>query len=268
MKTGRAIALYAAAVFALSAVLAPWLFWAVHTFGDWPFRRVFDRVILGVALVGLWPLLRAAGIRSWREVGFVPDLFRLRQLGVGLLVGIISYGAGSLWLAPSLRAGGNPWNLLGFAFTGIVVALLEETFFRGGLQNIFQRRMPAWLAVLLVSGVYSAVHFLKPSGAHIAGDAVRWNSGFEYLGGVAACSFQEPGVWRSVVSLWLAGIVLGWAFARTQALWLSVGLHAGWVFALKTLAWLGAGSLVDKVLVWPVLLLVLGGIEWWSRRKN
>ncbi len=268
MKTGRAIALYAVAVFVLSATLAPWLFWAAHHFGAWPFRRVFNRAILGVALAGLWPLLRSAGIRSWREAGFVPCLFRLRQMPLGFALGIVSYGLGGLLLTPSLRAVGNPWNLLGFAFTGIVVALIEETFFRGGLQNVFQRRMPAWLAVLVVSGIYSVVHFLKPSGADIAGDAMTWRSGFEYLGGVIACSFQETGVWRSVVALWLVGIVLGWAFVRTQALYLSIGLHAGWVFALKTLARLDGGSLVDNPILWPVLLLLLGGIEWWSRRKH
>ncbi len=258
MKTGRAIALYAVAVFALSAVLAPWIFWGVHTVGGWPFRRVFDRVILGVALVGLWPLLRAAGIRSWRDLGYVPVLFR--HVIAGIAIGIASYGVGALALTSSLHLGGNLWKA---AATGVIVALIEETYFRGGLQNVLQRRMPAWLAVALISALYSVVHFLKPSGAHIPDAAVTWRSGFEYLGGVAGCSFQEPGVWRSVVSLWLVGVALGWAFVRTRALYLSIGLHAGWVFAMKTM-----GGLVDKPVIWPVLLVVLGGIEWWSRRKQ
>jgi hypothetical protein len=60
------------------------------------------------------------------------------------------------------------------------------------------------------------------------------------------------------VTLWLAGCILGLAFARTRALYLSMGIHAGWVFTLKTFAWLTAGaSLVDSALVWPVLLAVL-----------
>jgi membrane protease YdiL (CAAX protease family) len=207
-------------------------------------------------------------VRSWREVGYVALPGWWRQVLVGLGLGVFSYGIGGLLLSPYLHCGERPWRVAGFALTGVVVALIEETFFRGGLQNVFQRQMKPWLGVLLVSGMYSVVHFLKPSGAHIPHDAVRWNSGFEYLGGVVACSFQEPGVWRSVVTLWLVGIVLGWAFVRTRVLYLSIGLHAGWVFALKTLAWLGGGSLVDKPLLWPVLLVVLGGIEWWSRRKQ
>jgi len=268
MSTGRAILLYAVAVLVVSAVAAPWIFWAVAAWGDWPFRRVFDRVILVMALLGLWPLLRSAGIRSWRELGFVSSRGWLRQCLLGALVGMVSYGVGGLLLAPALRVGTRPWSVAGFVATGVVVALIEETFFRGGLQNVLQRQLPGWLAVLLVSGFYSVLHFLKPAAAHIPAEAVCWTSGFEYLGRIALCFVQQTDIGRSAVTLWLAGIVLGWGFVRTGALWLSIGLHAGWVFALKTLAWLGGGSLLDRPVVWPVLLLVLGGIEGWSRRKN
>lgn len=269
MKTGKAIAVYALLVFAASAVLAPWCFWAVHPFLDSvPFRRVFNRVILVVAVAGLWPLLRGAGVRSWREVGYVPGSCWWRQVLAGLGLGVISYGIGGLLLSMCLQWGEQPWRVAGFALTGAVVALIEETFFRGGLQNVLQRQMKPWLAVLLVSGIYSVLHFLKPSGAHIPDESVMWTSGFEYLARVAGSSFQDPGIWRSVVTLWLVGGVLGWAFVRTKALYLSIGLHAGWVFALKTLAWMGGGSVVDNTAIWPVLGLLIVGIEWWSRRKN
>jgi hypothetical protein len=104
MKPGKAILIYATALLVVSTVLAPWIFFVVHSFGDWPFRRVFDRVILVVALVGLWPLLRVAGIRSWSALGYVPEMFRLREVALGLALGVGSYGAGGLWLASSLRA--------------------------------------------------------------------------------------------------------------------------------------------------------------------
>ncbi|MBM3860188.1 MAG: CPBP family intramembrane metalloprotease [Verrucomicrobia bacterium] len=268
MRIGKAITLYALAVFALSALVAPWIFWAVVSVGDWPFRRVFNRVMLLVALAGLWPLLRAAKIRSWRDVGFVRDSHWLRQWAAGFAVGLVSCGIGVFWGTAALQPGDNPWKLPGFLLTGIVVGLIEETFFRGGLQNVLQRRIRPWVAVFFVSGLYSVVHFLKPAGAHIPHEAVWWCSGFEFLGGVAACFFLDPDIWRSVISLWLVGIVLGWAFVRTQRLYLSMGLHAGWVFALKTLAWFGGGSLLSNPLIWPVLLIVLGGVECWSRRKN
>lgn len=268
MKPARAMAWYAVGVFALSALVAPWVFWAVQPFGHWPFRRVFDRVILVAALLGLWPLLRAAGIRSWQELGFAREKSLWRQLPLGFAIGVLSYGLGVLWRLGSLQPGERPARLFGFLLVGAGVGLIEETFFRGGLQNVLQRQIRPWLAVAIAAGIYSVAHFLKPSGAHIPDEAVRWNSGFEYLGRVAGSSFQEPGVWRSVVSLSLVGVVLGWAFVRTRALYLSIGLHAGWVFTLKTLAWCGAGSWVDQPAIWPMLLLLWGGVHWWTRPKN
>jgi len=269
MKLWKAILGYAVGVFVLSALLAPWCFWVVHPWWETvPFRRVFNRVILGVALVGLWPLLRSAQVRSWREVGYAAQAGWWRQMLWGVGLGLISYGIGGVLLSPGLQWGERPWRVAGFALTGVVVALIEETFFRGGLQNVFQRQMKPWLAVFLTSGIYSVLHFLKPSGAHIPDEAVTWVSGFEYLARVAACSFRETGVWRSVVTLWLAGGVLGWAFVRTKALYLSIGLHAGWVFALKTLSWMGGGSVVSNPLIWPVMVLMVAGIECWARRNN
>ena len=86
----------------------------------------------------------------------------------------------------------------------------------------------------MASAIYSAVHFLKTKGAGIASDDVNWLSGFNYLGQVIAHSWQAPGVGVGFVTLLLAGMILGLAFARTHALYLSIGLHAGWVFTLKS----------------------------------
>jgi membrane protease YdiL (CAAX protease family) len=269
MKTWKATLLIAALVFVVSAAVAPWIFAMLHPLlPNVPFRRLFDRVLLVVAALSLWPLFRSNGIRSWRELGYVPEMFRRRQLPLGLALGLASYGLGILCNASSLHCGDNAWKLAGFVLTAIVVALIEETFFRGGLQNILQRQTNMCVALLVVSAVYSVVHFLKPSAANIADDAVCWRSGFDYIARVASRSLREPSEWRGAVTLWLAGIALGWAFVRTRSLGLSIGLHAGWVFALKTAAWLGAGSFVDNMLLWPVLILLIAGIEWLSRRNK
>jgi hypothetical protein len=48
----------AAAVIVVSALSAPWIFRLVHPrITGVPFRRVFDRVLLVVALAGFWPAL-------------------------------------------------------------------------------------------------------------------------------------------------------------------------------------------------------------------
>jgi membrane protease YdiL (CAAX protease family) len=50
--------------------------------------------------------------------------------------------------------------LLGLVIMGLLPALCEETLFRGGLQNFLTRwTQKPWLAILIVSILFSAVHF-------------------------------------------------------------------------------------------------------------
>ena len=273
LRPVAAIMVYAIAVVVAGSLAAPWLFHLVHPqMPTVPFRRVFDRSLLGAALIGLWPLLRCLGLRSWGELGYRKSPAWWHQSAVGLLTGVGSFVlAGGLLLLLHLRSLNlpemnlRPW--FGFVLSGVAVAVLEETFFRGGLQGAVQRASNPWLAVITTSAIYSIVHFLKPKGAGIADGNVNWLSGFDYLGQILTRSWRAPGVAVGFVTLWLAGCVLGFAYVRTGALYFSIGIHAGWVFTLKTYAWLteatgrrtwwGGATLVDNVLVWPVLVLVL-----------
>ncbi len=296
MRASKAIVLYAVAIVALGALLAPSAFWAAQAAGhllqsDWltrqPFRRVLDRTLLIVALAGLWPLLRAVGIRSWNALGFArtADWWRPVLLGAGLgissflLAGAISLVVGARLLDFSKPAPEIASSLLKYLVTGIVVALIEETFFRGGIQGALQRGMPFVPALVVASAVYSALHFLKPSGVVIAADEVRWYSGFDCLSQVVSRSLVAPGVAVGFVTLFLAGWILGWAFAKTRSLYLSMGLHAGWVFTLKSYAfftntnvsdvgrWLGAGALTENIATWPVLVGTFFLVAWLCRGK-
>lgn len=281
MRPARAIAGYTVLVVVLTALLTPPIFQLIHPhLPGIPFRRVFDRVVLGVALAGLWPLLRALGIRTWSGVGFVRTRAWWRQACIGLALGVGSFSlAGVLLVVLGLRVvtGTTGFgSLAGFLVVGVVVGLVEETFFRGGLQGALQRAIRSPVAIVVVSAVYSVVHFLKPRGAGIDAESVRWLSGWDYLSQVLARSWQSPGVPVGFVTLFLAGSILGLAFARTRSLYLSMGLHAGWVFTLKTYAsltdatgprrWWGGGTLVDNMLVWPVLVVVFI-VVWWLTRK-
>lgn len=273
LRSAVAMIAYAGFIVVVSALSTPWIFRLAHPhMAGVPFRRVFDRVLLVAALAGLWPLLRTLGIRSWGELGYTRTANWWPQILTGLAVGIGSFAAvGGLLVLLGLRTfvspAGGVMQVAGFGLTGIGVALIEETLFRGGLQGAMHRSASLLTAVVLTSVIYSAVHFLKPKGAGIAAGEVNWLSGFVYLGQVFARSSQAPGVAVGFVTLWLAGCILGLAFARTRALYLSMGIHAGWVFTLKTYAWLtdaiakrtwwGGATLVDNALMWPVLVIVL-----------
>src|SRR5262249_26825209 len=82
--------------------------------------------------------------------------------------------------------------VLGLVIMGLLPALCEETLFRGGLQNFLTRwTQKPWLAILIVSILFSAVHF----------------------------SFY------GFLPRMFLGIVLGLIYYYTGSLWLSVLAH-------------------------------------------
>ncbi|HUJ10426.1 MAG TPA: type II CAAX endopeptidase family protein [Verrucomicrobiae bacterium] len=280
MRASKAIGLYAIAVIVIGALFAPWLFWAVqwaaphiaiaHWLAGYGFHRVFNRSLLIVALVGLWSLLRSVGVGSCRELGFIRTSRWWRHGLLGFALGIgsfsvaiaISCALGNRSLAADKSVAELAVAVLRYTVVGLVVALIEETFFRGGIQGVLQRGMNVVLAIVLASAIYSVLHFLKPRGADIASDQVTWTSGFAYLGEIARHSFAKREDAIGFVTLFLAGCILGLAYARTRALYLSIGLHAGWVLANELARWLDAGTIVEDMTTWLVLALLLVIVGW------
>jgi len=285
LRTSKAIGLYAVAVVVLGALLAPWLFWtlqalaahipAVNPLARQPFHRIFDRAVLIVAFAGLWPFLRRAGFRSWSDLGYVRARGGWGQVFAGFVLGLGSFAVlivievamGSRSVNFDKSAAQMTGAVLRFLVTGIVVALIEETFFRGALQGALQRGMNVVAAVILASVIYSALHFLKPTHVIIPADQVTWSSGWTCLSGSVTRSVGERNVVVGFVTLFLAGCILGLAYARTRALYLSIGLHAGWVLANEFARWLGAYQIIEDKAAWLVLAALLALTAWLCRNK-
>ncbi|HVM59711.1 MAG TPA: CPBP family intramembrane glutamic endopeptidase [Verrucomicrobiae bacterium] len=280
MSASKAIGLYVAAVILLGALLAPWLFWgvqqtaphvpALRVYATYPFHRVFDRAILLVALAGLWPLLRTTGLRFGSDIGYVRARGWWRHLLAGYVLGILSL---TLLVVILVMFGGRQLTInkssaqmtgaaLKFLCAGVAVALIEETLFRGALQGMLQRRLHVALAVVIASAVYSAVHFLKPAGVNISANQVTWTSGGKCLAWIATQSMRQKGVPVQFVSLFLAGCVLGLAYARTGAIYLSLGLHAGWVLVNEFVRWSATLNVTQEAASWPMLMALLVLIFW------
>ena len=280
MRASKAIGLYFAAVILAGAALAPWLFWTVQQlahrlpalqgYATYPFHRVFDRSILLVALAGLWPLLRTLGFRFWSDAGYVRSPRWWRHVLTGFVIGIGSLTVLIAFLiilrGHRLTITRTPAQMTGavvrFFLAGGVIALIEETLFRGALQGALQRRLNVALAVVVTSTVYSAVHFLKPNGVNISADQVTWASGGKCLVWIVTQSMRQKGMAIQFVSLFLAGCVLGLAYARTKALYLSIGLHAGWVVANEFMRWLATLDVTQDVASWPMLVALLVLMVW------
>ncbi len=276
MKPGRAILIYAAAVILLGALFAPWLFWLVQATGvealtRHPFRRVFNRSVMIVALVGLWPLVRALGIRSWSALGYPPRRGWWREIVIGAALAMGSLGVAFVLTGRSLDWENSKYTvtgaLLSVAATAVVVSLIEETFFRGAIQGALQQAWRWPVALVVASVIYSALHFLKPKGAHIAPEAVTWWSGFDCLGQVVTASLLDEKVGVAFVSLLLVGLIVGWTFQRTGALYWALGLHGGWVVANEFVRKFRGGNLVQDPVAWVVLLITWAVVAWLCRKS-
>ncbi|HEX8694775.1 MAG TPA: CPBP family intramembrane glutamic endopeptidase [Longimicrobium sp.] len=279
-----ALVVYLLAVFLGGALLAPWLYRAVHALApsapalaelaEMPFGRYVNRALLLTALVGLPLFVRGAGVRRWSDVG-VRRPVGWRRFGVGFALGFFSLAAVcSIALAAGgrrLRLDRTPAELaaefLGALLTALVVSVIEELLFRGAIFGGLRRAMP-WGAALLASGaLYGIVHFLTRP---VSPEAVDWASGLRALPTMLAGAAEPKTLVPAFLSLTLAGVVLGLAYQKTGDLWASIGIHAGWIFWLKFYGlltrsapgadeWLwGTRRLIDGWLAFAALVVVLG----------
>jgi membrane protease YdiL (CAAX protease family) len=244
MRPFSFLVLYLLAVFLGGALIAPWLHGLVQTLfpnsalAHNPFHRYLDRAILGTALVGIWPLVCAFDIKSWRKVGLIKPAGQWRRWFAGFLLGFASLGlVVTVVILAGARTPVSDTNTnkvlvgLGSAVaSALVVSVLEELLFRGALFGTFRRVWDWRFALLFSSMIYAIVHFIGK--ADLSGP-VTWSSGFRLLP-MMLHPLVEPGVLiPGFLSLTLAGILLGFAYQQTGNLYFSIGLHASWIFWAK-----------------------------------
>jgi membrane protease YdiL (CAAX protease family) len=268
-------------VFVGGALLAPWLYWLVQHFAhevpklaNSPFHRYVNRALIGIGLIGLWPLFKSLRARSPADIGLVKPAGNWNRLGAGFLLGFVSLAivaamalaAGARQLNGNISAGKLVERLITAALTAIAVAVVEEILFRGALFGALRKVFDWKIALLASSMVYAIVHFMES--AKLEG-TVTWLSGLELLPRMLR-GFTD---WHAMVpgffNLTLAGALLALAYQRTGNLYFSIGLHAGWIFWLKSYGfltkevsgangwWWGTNKLINGWAALPVLALVL-----------
>ncbi len=168
--------------------------------GAWPARLdIFGKVLLLDA--GLYGFL---AIRQLDGVGF--DLrLRLRDAGIGLReVVLYTPIALALGLGLGFLHAHRTWPALAsialaWFFTFFFIAVPEETFFRGWLQNLLERRMGRIPALFVTAALFGLAHFNKR--------AVHFN-------------------WRYVLLAAVAGVFYGRAWMRERRVGASAVTHA------------------------------------------
>ncbi|MFT5126481.1 MAG: membrane protease YdiL (CAAX protease family) [Rhodothermales bacterium] len=277
------VILYFSGVFTLGALLAPPLyagFMAVTdsgiftSFADTPFRRVANRSFLLVAIAGLPLLVRALAVRSKAKWGYGND----RGEWVACALGGLSFGLLTMTLLVLLEytLGILAWDdrrdtmdlvtaLLGGLVSGIFVAFVEETFFRGILFSAF-RRHGLRAAILLPALLYAGCHFISSRGDY---SAITWTSGFEVLAG----SFWQFKLVHlgPFLALLAIGIFLGMLREQSGHIGWVIGIHCGWVAVIRlgrkatssnpdsSLGWLASGydSITGYLSLFYLLVMIV-----------
>lgn len=129
------------------------------------------------------------------------------------------------------------WQLIAETMRpAILMSLLEELCFRGILLGIFLRAFRPSIAIISLSLLFAAIHFLMPTGDGIVSNPRAPEAGFEMLILVSRNFLESQAVIHTFIGLFFMGLILGAARVATAALWLPFGLHAGWIFCATLFA--------------------------------
>jgi membrane protease YdiL (CAAX protease family) len=274
LKDAARLFIYLAASVLLGALLAPLLFWSAQAlapqlFAGIDFESFFHRALLIALVVLLFPLLHWVGVRRWQDLQLEPNHHWSRDVVAGFLLAVVPLlCCGTLLLVGHLFSVRRMINWL--AVTKVIgavvtVPLVEESFFRGLVLGILLRSSHRYVAMLMTSGLFSIVHFLKAP--ERTSTIVTWSSGF---GSIAHSfsKFTDPLlVAAAFTTLCLIGYIMADARVKTRSLWLPIGLHCGWIFGsglfdriahreVIALPWVGKNLLVG------IVPLIIGGLTW------
>jgi len=255
--------------------VAPPLFWLgqsliahgiLPSLARFDFESYFHRALLIAALILLWPLLRALRIGGWCGLALEKNPRAGADLAIGFAIAVIPLlCCGAVIIALhiySLRHAFLWQKMPTVLVAASIVPVLEELLFRGFILGVLLRSFSRLGALLLTSGLFSIVHFLKAPDQTTPNDAVRWFSGFDSIAHSFG-QFANPMLLAAgFLTLFAIGCILADARLQTSSLWLPIGLHAGWIFANGTfskaahrealaLPWLGKDLLVGIV---PLIL--------------
>ncbi len=233
------IALMAAAV-VVGALLAYPAYSLAHVLGaDWPFHRVANRLAMLALLVGLLWMLRRLKLANRAALGYAAPRRQFLSLAARALA------IGAVLMAPVIamllmldlrdpNAGLTNAAIVTVALKGVVggvvVAFIEETFFRGAMHSAIERESGAAPAVALTALVYACVHFLNR--VRIPHESVDWGSGFDLMARTFSAFGDPLRIADSFLALFAVGVLLGLVRLRYGHIAACVGLHAGWVWII------------------------------------
>lgn len=169
-------------------------------------KKLFTQLFgfIGTLLI-VWIFTKFIDRKKIVDLGFSIQN-RAKDIIYGLLAGslLIGIGFGVLWLNGNISITNinfNLFNLFQSVLIYCLVSLNEEIIVRGYILPNFMDSMNRYLALILSSLIFTALHLLNPN--------------VSFLG---------------VTNIFLAGILLGIGYIFTKNLWFPLALHFSWNF--------------------------------------
>jgi membrane protease YdiL (CAAX protease family) len=261
------VAVLAAALVAAAALTYPaWLL--VETVSDQPFQRVMDRVAMLLALIGLVILTRRLGLTDRAALGYdLPRREFARQFAVGWLGGVALMAPLAALLlnlrvrVPLAEFTDPVWQFLPDAIvSGLLVALIEETFFRGMVFTAVARTSGPAAAIVAPSLLYASLHFLGVR-LRFPDHEITWQHGFVVLSRMFDHYHAPLTFLDSFLALAMLGMLFAWIRHRTGAIAGCIGLHAAGVAGVVVLR---ATTAVDEQSRFSGLVGAYDGVIGWA----
>jgi len=261
------------AIVLLSSLLAPWLF----SFLPFKFERIFNRLVMIFTLSAVLVFVRirrealvSYGLGWSRESpGLFLGCFFAMVLVLSLLVGLRLVFGAARWSVQDLSGGEWAWQILRALGAALLVAVIEEFFFRGFLFYNLYRRLAwkLWPSLAVTNLGYALIHFVGDQTPFIGPAPALRDSLRLWLAPFSALA-NWTSYWPEAAGLFLFGLVLNGLLLASGSLYAAIGLHAGAVFFIKAdglfVDFINTGSLLfgtqqmaDGVLGW-IFILVAG----------
>lgn len=244
-------------VFLLGSLISPWVYDLMQLgkgstfeiFGDKPFAyladqtfgKISNRCFMLVAILGIYPMLKSLNSFTKKELGYaLPRKEFMKDAGKGLSFGLLSMLVLAVLLvvlnvrfleddASTQKAIGTLLKMLPGA---LIIALIEETFFRGIILNSMSRTLKPFMVIILSSFIFASIHFLRNKTNGAFADP-QWYTGFTYLG-TSLANFTNPEFIGSWLTLFVCGIFLSIVSLHYGNISRCLGIHCGWILILSS----------------------------------
>ncbi|MCH6256370.1 CPBP family intramembrane metalloprotease [Puniceicoccaceae bacterium K14] len=244
-----AVLYFGSLVFA--AILSPLFFQLVHALdpdtssylANKPFPDYFERARLLFVVILLPILFVKCGLTTKTAIGFKKPGFKVFATWVLYGIGMMTAIYGLYFILDTIAPKEN-WTISRqiekfavAAFGAFVIALIEESFFRGLVFRAFYSAVRPRFAILLSSMFFAMLHFKMGDEplSSLSPEKIGIDDGF-HGAWLTLTAFTDGFNALQFINLTLVGILLHQSFMITKNLWSCIGMHMGWVFIILGLS--------------------------------